>query len=86
MQYGQTNGNPQGSVLFDFIAELVLGYVDSLLSKKLTDESITEYKIWRYRDDYRIFSNKKDEPEKIAFQLQTIFADLNFQLNAKKEK
>ena len=84
MQYGQTNGIPQGSVLFDFIAELVLGYADSLLSKKLTDESITEYKILRYRDDYRIFSNKKDELEKIAFHLQTILADLNFQLNAKK--
>lgn len=29
MQYGQTNGIPQGSVLFDFIAEIVLGYADS---------------------------------------------------------
>lgn len=84
MQYGQTNGIPQGSVLFDFIAEMVLGYADSLLNKKLTDEDITEYKILRYRDDYRIFSNKKDELEKIAFHLQTILADLNFQLNAKK--
>ena len=84
MQYGQTNGIPQGSVLFDFIAEMVLGYADSLLCKKLTEEGITEYKILRYRDDYRIFSNKKDELEKIAFHLQAILADLNFQLNAKK--
>lgn len=84
MQYGQTNGIPQGSVLFDFIAEMVLGYADSLLSKKLTDEGITEYRILRYRDDYRIFSNKKDELEKIAFHLQTMLAELNFQLNAKK--
>ena len=28
-QYGQTNGIPQGGVLFDFIAEIVLGYADS---------------------------------------------------------
>lgn len=84
MQYGQTNGIPQGSVLFDFIAEMVLGYADYLLSKRLTDKGITEYKILRYRDDYRIFSNKKEELEKIAFHLQTILADLNFQLNAKK--
>ena len=84
MQYGQTNGIPQGSVLFDFIAEMVLGYADSLLSKKLAEESITEYKILRYRDDYWIFSNKKDELEEIAFHLQAILADLNFQLNAKK--
>jgi hypothetical protein len=26
MRYGQTNGIPQGSVLMDFIAEMVLGY------------------------------------------------------------
>lgn len=84
MQYGQTNGIPQGSVLFDFIAEMVLGYSDSLLSAKLRSEGITEYKILRYRDDYRIFSNKREELEKIAFCLQTILADLNFQLNAKK--
>ena len=30
MQYGQTNGIPQGSVLMDFIAEIVLGYVGVL--------------------------------------------------------
>jgi hypothetical protein len=26
MNYGQTNGIPQGSVLMDFIAEMVLGF------------------------------------------------------------
>lgn len=84
MQYGQTNGIPQGSVLFDFIAEMILGYADSLLYKKLADNGITEYKILRYRDDYRIFSNSKSELENIAFHLQSTLADLNFQLNAKK--
>ena len=34
MQYGQTNGIPQGSVLMDFIAEIILGYID----EQLTDE------------------------------------------------
>lgn len=84
MQYGQTNGIPQGSALFDFIAEMVLGYADSLVSEALASNSITDYKILRYRDDYRIFSNKKDELEKIAFVLQNILASLNFQLNSKK--
>ena len=32
MSYGQTNGIPQGSILMDFIAEMVLGYSDLLLS------------------------------------------------------
>lgn len=34
MQYGQTNGIPQGSVLLDFIAEIILGYSVLLLSEK----------------------------------------------------
>ena len=69
MQYGQTNGIPQGSVLFDFIAEMVLGYADSQVSEVLASNDITDYKILRYRDDYRIFCNRKDELEKIAFVL-----------------
>ena len=84
MQYGQTNGIPQGSVLFDFIAEMVLGYADSQVSEVLASNDITDYKILRYRDDYRIFCNRKDELEKIAFVLQDILANLNFQLNSKK--
>ncbi|MDZ4838417.1 MAG: RNA-directed DNA polymerase [Bacteroidota bacterium] len=35
MAYGQTNGIPQGSVLMDFIAEMVLGFVDLELSDKI---------------------------------------------------
>lgn len=84
MQYGQTNGIPQGSVLSDFIAEMVLAYADKVLSEKLSDDSISEYHIIRYRDDYRVFSNSKEEIERIAFYLQEVLAELNFQLNAKK--
>lgn len=39
MNYGQTNGIPQGSSLMNFIAEIVLGYVDSLLAKRLKKKS-----------------------------------------------
>lgn len=69
---------------FDFIAEMVLGYADSQVSEVLASNDITDYKILRYRDDYRIFCNRKDELEKIAFVLQDILANLNFQLNSKK--
>ena len=34
MSYDQTNGIPQGSVLMDFIGEIVLGYADLELTKK----------------------------------------------------
>ena len=37
MSYRQTNGIPQGSVLMDFIAEIVLGYADYLFSIKMKE-------------------------------------------------
>lgn len=86
MQYGQTNGIPQGSALFDFIAEIILGYADKMLTDKLQKENINEYKIIRYRDDYRVFSNSKEEIEKIALALQNVLADLNFQMNISKTR
>ena len=41
----------------DLIAEMVLGYADEQLTEKLTEQKIENYKILRYRDDYRIFAN-----------------------------
>ena len=38
MTYGQTNGIPQGSSLMDFIAEIILGYGDLLLTEILEKE------------------------------------------------
>ena len=54
MTYNQTNGIPQGSVLMDFLAEIVLGYADTKITEKI-DSEISDYKIIRYRDDYKIF-------------------------------
>ena len=62
-RYGQTNGIAQGSVLMDFIAELVLGYVDEQINMKLGDSK--DIRILRYRDDYRIFSNSDDRAEEV---------------------
>ena len=65
-RFGQTNGIPQGSVLMDFLAELVLGFVDSMIFEVLGSES--RVRILRYRDDYRIFSNSDLDAE-IALQV-----------------
>lgn len=62
-RYGQTNGISQGSVLMDFIAELVLGYVDELITSALGEEK--DFRILRYRDDYRIFTNSDVRAEEI---------------------
>lgn len=83
LQFGQTNGIPQGSVLFDFIAEIVLGYSDLRLSKKLKNIK-EDFKIIRYRDDYRIFSNSKELSEKILRKLSDVLSDLNMHFNSKK--
>lgn len=84
MQYGQTNGIPQGSVLSDFIAEIILAYTDKELDERLEKVGISDYRIIRYRDDYRIYSNSKEEIEKIAFFLQDVLSGFNFQLNSRK--
>ncbi|HHF3264001.1 RNA-directed DNA polymerase [Vibrio alginolyticus] len=84
MRWGQTNGIPQGSALMDFIAEIVLGYADELLGEKLDDEGIDDYHIIRYRDDYRVFTNSKEDAEAIARHLTVILQGLGLQLNASK--
>ena len=69
-RYGQTNGISQGSVLMDFIAEIVLGFVDleiNLEFKKnnLGLENKKDFRILRYRDDYRVFANSDDCAERV---------------------
>ena len=84
MSFGQTNGIPQGSVLMNFIAEMVLGYVDLDLSERLDGLSICDYQIIRYRDDYRVFSNNPQEAELIIKHLTEILIEIGMRLNAQK--
>ncbi|WP_180324027.1 RNA-directed DNA polymerase [bacterium endosymbiont of Bathymodiolus sp. 5 South] len=82
MNYGQTNGIPQGSVLMDFIAEMVLGYIDERLSECL-DKNMN-YHIIRYRDDYRIFTNNKKEGNTVIGELSKILSEMGMRLNGEK--
>lgn len=86
MSYGQTNGIPQGSVLMDFIAEMVLNYADLLLSKKIKEEGIDRdsFKILRYRDDYRIFVNNPTIADEIIKNLTEVLMDLGLKLHSQK--
>lgn len=84
MSYGQTNGIPQGSTLMDFIAEIVLGFGDLLLTEELNKIGITDYKIIRYRDDYRIFTNSVQDSSDIAKVLSEVLTKLNFKINSSK--
>lgn len=84
MRHGQTNGIPQGSVLMDFVAEMVLGYADTLLPEKLHRQGVSEYQILRYRDDYRIFVHGGHDGEKILKALTEVLIELGFKLNSSK--
>ena len=86
MRLGQTNGIPQGSVLTDFIAEMVLGYADSKLSTSILEEKIEEYQILRFRDDYRIFVNNPQDGEKILKCLSEAMFDLGLKLKPEKTR
>lgn len=84
MRHGQTNGIPQGSTLMDFISELVLGYADLELSDRLKAAGITEFRILRYRDDYRIFVQSPQIGEAILKALTEVLIELGLKLNASK--
>ena len=82
MRNGQTNGIPQGSVLMDFIAEILLGYLDTEVSQKI--KSRQKYKIIRYRDDYRIFVDDLSFGKNIVKVISECAADLGLKLNSTK--
>lgn len=85
MNQQQTNGIPQGSALMDFIAEFVLGgtdiELDMRINLELTDK---DFKILRYRDDYRIFSNDYKTGHTIMKILNEVLYSWNLKMNSSK--
>lgn len=87
LRQGRNIGLPQGSALYDVIAEIVLGYADMLLHEELERKGITDgYEILRYRDDYKIFASDKDLLERISYTLQHVLEGLNLRLNNAKTR
>ena len=87
LQQGRNIGIPQGSEVFNFVSEIILGYADLLLHERIDAAGIDEsYEILRYRDDYRIFCNDKDVLEHISYLLQQVLESLNFRMNSQKTK
>lgn len=94
-QQGRNIGIPQGSAIFDFVGEIVLGYSDLLLHEALQAKAqeyeeqgkvFPAYEIIRYRDDYRIFCNNREVIEDISYILQQVLERLNFRMNSQKTK
>jgi len=93
MANGQTNGIPQGSILMDFIAEMVLGYIDQELTKKLKKQDVyktlryrNDYRILRYRDDYRVFVNNPQMGKEIIKELTDVLSEMGMRLNTEKTR
>lgn len=87
LRQGRNIGLPQGSTLYDIVAEIVLGYADMLLHEELERDGITEgYEILRYRDDYKVFADNKDLLERISYKLQHVLEGLNLRLNSAKTR
>ncbi len=87
MRYGQTNGIPTGSVIMDLIAEIVLAGIDKQMNTRLEDEIPNDdYRILRYRDDYKIFFNKDIDGDKILKILSEEVHIYNFKLHPGKTK
>lgn len=86
MNQKQTIGIPQGSALMDFIAEIVLGGTDMELSERIKSEvkKGAVFKILRYRDDYRIFSNEYQVGHQIMKILNDVLYSWNMKMNASK--
>ena len=68
----------------DLIAEMVLGYADLELSDRLKTDGIVDFRILRYRDDYRIFVNNPQEGEAILKALTEVMIGLGLKLNTAK--
>lgn len=86
MRNGQTNGIPQGSVLMDLCAELVLALADDELAKKIKNTDVTDYEILRFRDDYRVFVNAPRDGEQIIKLLSEVLSDLGLKLGPEKTR
>lgn len=66
----------------DFIAELVLAYVDELVTLELGDP--TSFHILRYRDDYRIFTNSDVDGERILKVISDKLREVGMRLGVAK--
>ena len=86
MKQGQTNGVPQGSLVVDLVVELVLCYADRKIGRKAKKAKIKDYRILRYRDDYRIFVNNPLQGEHLFKIISEVMYSLGLKLNAGKTK
>lgn len=70
----------------DFIAEMVLGYIDQELSERIKKNKIVDYKVLRYRDDYKVFVKNSNDGEMILRLLSEVIMPYGLKLNSSKTR
>jgi hypothetical protein len=89
MSYWQTNWIPQGNSVSDLIAEIVLKAIDNEVEMLIQhhekeNEIKLDYKILRYRDDYRIFSKSSKDWEIVLKIISEVLMNYGMALNSQK--
>ncbi|WP_282017371.1 RNA-directed DNA polymerase [Salegentibacter mishustinae] len=82
---GCTNGIAVGPAISDLIAEIVLAAVDTACSKILTSKDI-DYLGVRFKDDYRVLCQSKEDANSIIRVLQKEMRKFNLGLNESKSE
>lgn len=83
----QTNGIPQGSVLCDLIAELVLIDIDNEILNRLEELELIDadrLRIIRYVDDYNILTKNDQTGEAVIEVISEVLASRRMRLNELK--
>jgi len=80
---GCTNGIPIGPAISDLIAEIILTAVDTEVSKEV-DKIEIDFLAVRFKDDYRILCQSKEDTNKIIRIIQKKLQDFNLSLNDDK--
>jgi hypothetical protein len=82
---GCTNGIAIGSAISDLIAEVILAAVDKDCSIELKKRRLKFLGV-RFKDDYRILCNSKEDGNRIIKVLQAKMKEYNLSLNEKKSE
>jgi len=81
----RTNGLAVGPVLSDLIVEIILTERDKEISKRIKSLNV-DYIATRFKDDYRILANSKDECNEIIKIIIEVLNEFNLQVNESKTK
>lgn len=86
MHDGETKGIPQGSTLMDLLAELVLSYLDHEIFLGISEKKITNFKVIRHRDDYKIFAQTNQDVQEILQVISMTVLGVGFRMNPSKTR